>query len=177
MLERLPLLLFFTLCSGFSYICLLSKGLLEKVRNWLLYGQTAAVILFGGASMVLLHKTLHLSTADFGEYRHSLFIVFALICGLSFFRVRDLLAIRGFAILLLFLCDKILDSVFCVEIFLSNVFVVEIYCVIIFSMAIGAAPYIFRDFMDRIIAGKKSAQLAGCVGCIFAATALGMLLI
>jgi hypothetical protein len=153
------------------------RELLKKARSLLLYKQAVSIILFGGATMVLLYKILHLSAADFGDYKHWLFVAFASICGLSFFKVRDLLAVRGLAILLLFLCDKVLDSVYCEEFFLRNAFVCEIYLTITFFMLIGAMPYIFRDCVDKILASEKLSKFAGCLCSIFAIAALGTALI
>jgi hypothetical protein len=164
MWQHVPLVVFCFLFTWMAYLCLLSIDRLEEMRNYLLYGTTSAVIFFGGATAILLYKIVHLSPADFGNYRCLLFVAFAFVCGLSFFRVRDLLAIRGLAVLILFLCDSVLDSVYCKTFFLHNVFVCLVYFVIILSIAIGAMPYILRDCVDKILANDKLAKLIG-VGC------------
>jgi hypothetical protein len=170
--QHVLLVLFFLLLLVPAYICPFNGALLEKIRNWLLYWKASAAVLFGGATVVLLHKILHLSVADFGNYRHLLFLAFALICGLSFFKVRDLLALRGLAILLLFLCDGVLDAVYCREFFLHNAFVLVVYCLITFAMTVGAVPYVLRDCIDKILSHKKVANFVGGICFVFALIAL-----
>jgi hypothetical protein len=172
MIGRITLALFCLLPFAFSYLCLFGRDRLRKVKGVLLHDQRAAVVLFGAATVVLLHKVLHLSVADFGNYKYLLFVAFALICGLSFFKVRDLLALRGLAILLLFLCDQVLDEVYCTTFFLHGAFVCVVYVAVIFSMAVGAAPYLLRDTIDRLLLGGKASKFVGYSCLAFAAIAL-----
>jgi hypothetical protein len=177
MSQRAALILFCSLLFATSFLCLFGKNQLKKIRDWLVFKIAATIVLFGGATVVLLYKILHLSLADFGEYRRLLFAAFALICGLSFFKVRDLLAMRGLAILLLFLCDSVLDSVYCSTFFLHNAFVCIVYIAIIFFIFAGAMPYILRDCLDRIIANDAVAATSGCLCFIFSIVALGAVFI
>jgi hypothetical protein len=149
------------------YLCLPSAARLKVVKNYLLHGKTSAPLFFGGAAVILLFKILNLSPADFGNYKCALFVIFALICVLSFFKVRDLLAIRGLAVLILFLCNGVLDSVYGRAFLLHNIFVSLVYFTIIFSITIGALPYIFRDFMDKILANSNLSRIVGyvCFAC------------
>jgi hypothetical protein len=155
-----------------AYLCLISPDCLGKVKNYLLCGRTSAAVFFGGSTAVLLHRILHLSLADFGNYKYPLFVAFALICGLSFFKVRDLLAIRGLAVLVLFLCDSVLDSVYCGTFFLHNTFVCLVYFVIIFSITIGAMPYILRNCIDEFLLNSKLSKFIGYACSICASISL-----
>jgi hypothetical protein len=129
-------------------------------------------MLFGMAVVILLYKILHLSVADFGNYKYPLFAAFSLIYGLSFFRVKDLLAVRGLAILLLLLCDKTLDKIYCTTFFLHGAFVCVVYIIVIFAMAIGAAPYLLRDAIDRLLIGGRVSKFVGYTCLVFATVTL-----
>jgi uncharacterized membrane protein len=168
MWQRSVLVAFGSLFAFGAYLCLPPTTRLREVKNYLLYGKTSALFFFGGATVVLLLKILHLSPADFGNYKYALFMAFALICGLSFFKVRDLLAIRGLAVLVLFLCNSVLDSVYDRVFPLHNIFVSLVYFAIIFFITVGAIPYIFRDCMDKILTNGNLSKVVGsmCLACV-----------
>jgi hypothetical protein len=104
---------------------------------------------------------LHLSVADFGEHRFALFALFATIILLSFFKMRELLSIRGLAVLLLVCSKAMLDNVYCEPVLWKNYFVSFVYLVIIFSMIIGSMPYHLRYFLDFLIKSKTSRVIWG----------------
>lgn len=146
-----------------SYSCFQRPCWLETFRNWLLYNKFSTLILFGSSTIVLLHKITHLSNADFGEYKCLLFMIFTIICLMSFFKVKELLSIRGLAILNLFFFDIVLDSVYTKNFFTHNIFVGFIYILIVFFIVFGASPYLFRDFLDKLMQNQKLAKIIGCL--------------
>ncbi|MDE6432151.1 MAG: hypothetical protein K2L13_02025, partial [Opitutales bacterium] len=167
------------LCLTFAtcaYVCLKSPLQLESVRNWLLYDKRSTLILFGSATVILLYKILHLSTADFGEYKNLLLILFSTICVLSFFKVRELLSVRGLAILMLFFCDYVLDILQASSSILNNILVFVIYIVIVFNIVIGSVPYLLRDWLDHLIEHKDARKVFGYLFSASAFVTLAMIL-
>src|SRR6266545_5630304 len=69
----------------------------------------AAYVFFGLGAAWFLYAIWHLSPADFGEYRHWLFVGFLLVAALSFKCVPDFLAVRGLATLILMGAMPLLD--------------------------------------------------------------------
>ncbi|MDR1173794.1 MAG: hypothetical protein LBK24_03305, partial [Puniceicoccales bacterium] len=110
---------------------------------------------------VFLVNVLHLSMADFGAHKFSLFAIFATIILFSFFKMRELLSIRGLAVLLLVCSKAMLDNVYCESVLWKNYFVSFVYLIIIFSMLIGSMPYLLRDFLDFLIKSKASRVILG----------------
>ncbi|MDR2432513.1 MAG: hypothetical protein LBD34_02055 [Puniceicoccales bacterium] len=138
-----------------------SSSHLRKLSNWLLFSKYAPFVTLGIGGTVFLTNVFHLNVADFGEYRFILLILFATIILLSFFTIRELLSIRGLAVLLLVCSKAMLDNVYCEPIFGKNYFVSFVYSVIIFSMLIGSMPYLLRDFLDFLINSKASRMILG----------------
>ena len=132
-----------------------SPHLIEAIRNWLLYSKHAVLTTFGTSTIILLYKIFNLSIADFGEYKFFLTILFATTCALSFFKVRELLAVRGLGILSLFFCDYVLDGIYTKISILNNILAAIIYVMIIFGITIGSVPYILRDWMDYLFEHKS----------------------
>lgn len=159
------LFLIFVFCAC---ICFRHTFRLEYIRNWMLYDKRAALVLFGSSIVILLYKIIHLTTADFGDYRILLFVLFSMICALSFCKVRELLAIRGLAILSLFFCDAVLDAIYLKISLINNMLTGIIYIAIVGWMAIGAAPYLLRDWIDCLV---EHGDLRKLVGCLFGACA------
>ncbi len=151
----------FIIFATCAYICFQKPTQLENIRNWLLYTKYSTLILFGTASGILLYKIFHLSIADFGEYKNLLLILFSTICVISFWTVKELLSIRGLAILVLFFCDSILDALYTQISLINNIFTGIIYAIIIFAIFIGSAPYLMRDWLDYLIEHHKVQQFTG----------------
>ncbi|MDR2776612.1 MAG: hypothetical protein LBB17_01010 [Puniceicoccales bacterium] len=146
-----------TLLSLFSF----SSNCLQKLSNWLLFAKYAPFVTLGIGGTAFLVNVFHLNMADLGEYRFTLLILFTTIILLSFFKIRELLSIRGLAVLLL-VCSKVmLDNVYCEPILWKNYFVSFVYLIIIFSMLIGSMPYLLRDFLDLLIKSKTSRVILG----------------
>ncbi|MDR1891329.1 MAG: hypothetical protein LBQ23_04145 [Puniceicoccales bacterium] len=145
------------LLSLFSF----SGNCLQKLSDWLLFSKYAPVLTLGVGGTCFLINVLHLSAADFGEYRLAFIVIFGMIILLSFFKMRELLAIRGLAVLLLVCSKAMLDNIYCEPILWKNYFVSFVYLIIIFSMLIGSMPYLFRDFLDFLIRSKPSRIILG----------------
>ncbi|MDR2603361.1 MAG: hypothetical protein LBC11_02260 [Puniceicoccales bacterium] len=145
------------LLSLFSF----SSNHLQKLSNWLLFSRYAPFVTLGIGGMAFLINVFYLNIADFGEYKFILLILFAMIILLSFFKMRELLSIRGLAILLLVCSKAMLDNIYCEPILGKNYFVSFVYLVIILSMLIGSMPYLLRDFLDFLIKSKVSRVILG----------------
>ncbi|MDR0692975.1 MAG: hypothetical protein LBF49_00130 [Puniceicoccales bacterium] len=145
------------LLSGFSF----SSNHLQKLNNWLLFSKNAPFVTLGVGGTVFLINVFHLNMADFGEHRLTLLILFATIILLSFFKMRELLSIRGLAVLLLVCSKEMLANVYGEPILWKNYFVSFVYLVIIFSMLIGSTPYLLRDFLNFLIGSKPSRVMLG----------------
>ncbi|MDR1457542.1 MAG: hypothetical protein LBI47_01675 [Puniceicoccales bacterium] len=145
------------LLAGLSF----SGNHLQKFNNWLLFSKYAPFVTLGIGGTIFLINVFHLNMADLGEHRFKLLILFAAIILLSFFKVRELLSIRGLAVLLLVCSKAMLDNVYGEPILWKNYFVSFVYLVIIFSMLIGSTPYLLRDFLNFLIKSKPSRVMLG----------------
>jgi hypothetical protein len=102
----------------------------------------------GIASAWFLYKVLNLGPADFGQYRHLLFVVFLVTALGSFYYVPDFLAVRGLAALVLLVAAELLGAAF-LEPPQSRLFLVSfVYLAIVAALYLGASPYRLRDFLD-----------------------------
>jgi hypothetical protein len=114
------------------------------------------MVTVGLGGVCFLKNVLFLSVADFGEYRVVLFLAFGTILLFSFSKMRELLSIRGLAILLLIYADLALSGVYCEQIYLKNAFVSFVYLVVILAMVIGTLPYLFRNFLELLLKSQCS---------------------
>lgn len=158
-------------------LCILSllmvkRAALDGAYVWLMFSKRAPMVTLGIGGMWFLWNVLHMSTADFGEYRGIFFLAFLSIILLSFYGMRELLAVRGLSVLLLVCSDMMLDSVYCEEIFLKNFFVAFVYGIIIFAMMIGSMPHLLRDMLQRLLLSRLLRTFCGIL-----ALACGLLLI
>jgi hypothetical protein len=91
---------------------------------------------------------MHLGPADFGQYRHLLFLVFLTVAVGSFFYVPDFLAVRGLSALTLLTSGVLLDAAY-MQNPQTRLFLVSfVYLLIVISLYLGANPYRLRDFFD-----------------------------
>jgi hypothetical protein len=132
-------------------VVLFSRRLLEWFYRWLIFSKSAPVLLFGTGGIWFLNNVLHLSVADFGRYKIGFFIVFGIVLALSFFKMSELLAVRGVAVLLLLYAKQMLDSVYCEPILAKNFFVSFTYALIIIGMIIGSVPYLCRNCLFALL--------------------------
>src|SRR5665213_3072068 len=81
---------------------------------------SAGYLVFGAAAAWFLYNILHLSNADFGEYRYYLFAGFAAVAVLSFKCVPDFLGVRGASALVLISATPFLDSAYICLLYTSD---------------------------------------------------------
>ena len=138
--------------------------------------QPAAVLLLGTAASWFLYKVLHLGPADFGQYRHILFMVFLVTAVGSFIYVPDFLAVRGLAALSLLLSGALLDAAYMQEPQTRLFLVSFIYLIIVLSLYLGASPYRLRDFFDWLYKADLRPRIAGGVIAAYGALLIGVAL-
>ena len=123
--------------------------------------QTAAFLLLGTASVWFLYKVMHLGPADFGQYKHLIFLLFLVTAIGSFFFVPDFLAVRGLAALALLVSGVLLDAAY-MQTPQTRLFLVTfIYLVISLSLYLGASPYRLRDFFDWLYKEERRPRMVG----------------
>lgn len=122
----------------------------------------AAVVLFGGAAVWFLWHIMHLGKADFGDYKQLLFLLFAGTALGSFFFVKDFLAVRGLAVLMLLSARPLLNAAYMhYEDPQRLLLVVLVYLGIVLALYLGAAPYHLRDFFNWLFAKGNRARAFG----------------
>lgn len=127
-----------------------------------------AYLLFGPGLAWFLWHVLHLGEADFGAYRHWLFALF-FAAGIGAFRyVPDFLSVRGLAVILLLTSNELLQAAYLQEPVARLSMVSWIYVIIIGAIIIGASPYRFNRFVQRLLA-----QSAFRKGTAFALLSIG----
>ena len=136
--------------------------------------QLAAVLLLGAAAIWFLYKVLHLGPADFGQYRHWLFLLFLITAVGSFFYVPDFLAVRGLAALSLLLSGVLLDAAYMQEPQARLFLVSFVYLVITLSLYLGASPYKLRDFLDWLYKADRRPRIAGGVIAAYGVLLIGV---
>jgi hypothetical protein len=124
---------------------------------------SAGYVVFSAAAAWFLYNILHLSNADFGEYRYYLFAGFAAVAILSFKCVPDFLGVRGASALVLIGAAPFLDSAYMEYAHPARLFMVSfVYVAISFALWLGAQPWRLRDFFGWLFArGARSRGLGG----------------
>lgn len=99
--------------------------------------------------------------ADFGQYKHLLFLLFLVTAVGSFFYVPDFLAVRGLSALALLVSGTLLDAAY-MQAPQARLFLVTfVYLVIVLSLYLGASPYRLRDFFDWLYKKELRPRVAG----------------
>jgi hypothetical protein len=110
-------------------------------------------VVFAAAAGWFLYNMLHLSNADFGEYRYYLFAGFAAVAILAFKCVPDFLGVRGASALVLIAATPLLDSAYMEYDRPLRLFMVSfVYVAIAFAIWLGAQPWRLRDFFNWLFA-------------------------
>jgi len=123
--------------------------------------QTAAYLLLGSAAAWFLYKVTQLGPADFGQYKHILFLVFLVTAVGSFIYVPDFLAVRGLAALILLTAGTLLDAAY-MELPTARLTLVSfVYLAIVVALYLGANPYRLRDFFDWLYRQEARPRIFG----------------
>ncbi|MDR1401570.1 MAG: hypothetical protein LBI81_01260 [Puniceicoccales bacterium] len=143
-----------------------------KTYKWLIFSREAPFVTLGIGGTWFLVNVLQLSTADFGEHRITLFLGFLVILVLSFLRMRELIALRGVAVLML-LCANLQLGGVCGEAILFRIFFVSfVYLSITFAMIVCCNPYMLRNLLEMLMESEKARRVCG----IFFALCAGLFL-
>lgn len=140
-----------------------SKKRLSEVYDFFVFNKNSAFLTLGIGGCWFLLNVLHLSLADFGEYKHILFLIFFSVLLMSFIWLRELLAVRGIAVLCLVLSDAVLWCIYTEHMVGKVVFVSFVYVMISLSMLIGALPYLWRDSVSYIIQHSCARYVMSCI--------------
>jgi len=109
---------------------------------------SAGYAVFGAAAAWFLYNILHLSNADFGEYRYLLFAGFAAVAILSFKCVPDFLGVRGACAIVLIGAAPFLEAAYMEYDHPARLFMVSlVYVAIALAIWLGAQPWRLRDFL------------------------------
>lgn len=123
--------------------------------------RTAAWLLLGTAAAWFLYKVLHLSVADFGNYKNILFVVFLVTAVGSFYYVPDFLAVRGLAALILLSAGVLLEAAY-MQLPQARLLLVSfIYLAIVIALILGANPYKLRDFFNWLYQTDTRPRIMG----------------
>jgi hypothetical protein len=122
----------------------------------------AALVFFGAGALWFLWIVLHLSAADFGEYRLWLALGFAAIAVLAFKCVPDFLAVRGLCVLVLLSATPLLGAAYMEYEHPQRLFMVSaVYVAIILALWLGASPFRLRDFFAWLFARPARTRAVG----------------
>ncbi len=125
---------------------------------------SAAVVFFGAGAVWFLGNVLHLSSADFGDYRVALAVGFTAIALLAFKCVPDFLAVRGLCVLVLLAASPLLEAAYMEFKYPQRLFLVSfVYVLIGLAIWLGASPFRLRDFFEWLFAREARTRAAGAV--------------
>ena len=125
---------------------------------------SAAVVFFGAGSAWFLWNVLHLSAADFGDYKLWLAIGFFAIAALSFKCVPDFLAVRGVCVLVLLSAAPLLRAAYMEYSRPQRLLLVTpVYLLIAAAIWLGVQPYRMRDFFNWLFLRPARSRGLGVV--------------
>jgi hypothetical protein len=125
---------------------------------------SAGYMVFGAASAWFLYNILHLSNADFGEYRYLLFVGFAAVAVLSFKCVPDFLGVRGACAIVLIGAAPFLEAAYMEYDHPARLFMVSfVYVAIALAIWLGAQPWRLRDFLGWLFARPARSRGLGAL--------------
>ncbi|MDR2982796.1 MAG: hypothetical protein LBV12_11190 [Puniceicoccales bacterium] len=106
----------------------------------------AAVVLFGGGAVWFLWIVSQLGESDLAGFpRNWMLGIFGVTALLSFKYLRDLLAVRGLAVVMLLSARALLDIGY-MKLPYSFVLACTCYILVVLGIWWGAAPYVFRNW-------------------------------
>lgn len=177
-LEMIPSLFTFTILSALVLLLLglpilTIPGKLESIIRAFPRDRVTAWItmLLGGGWF--LWKISQLGQSDFGDYKVIIFAIFAATLAGSMFFVKDFLAVRGFAILILLSANVGLKSAFGLYDIPERLLLVSLlYVFIVAAIYYGVAPFKMRETVNWLYA--KSLRIR-VLGSVFTASGLALL--
>jgi hypothetical protein len=121
------------------------------------------VVFFALGTAAFLYRVVHLSPADFGDYKVFLLVGFSVLAVLAFFCVPDFLAVRGLAVCVLLGAMPLLDAAFMEYDKPQRLFMVTPIYLIALPSAIwlGAQPWRMRDFLEWLLRPGPRARVCG----------------
>jgi hypothetical protein len=121
----------------------------------------ATVLCFGGAAAWFLFAIGNLGEADLAGFpREWLYGAFGLTALLAFFVLPDLLAVRGLAIAMLLAARELLDIGY-MQTPRSLALAATCYAFVVLGVWWGVSPYVFRDWLQWLLAKTTRARAAG----------------
>ncbi len=108
-----------------------------------------------------LYLVTQLTEADFGAYKRPLFIGFGTLAVLSFFYVREFLAVRSFCILYLLVSAVLLGAAWMQEPASRLFLVTLVYVGIVLALYLAVVPYRLRDFFEWLFAREIRTRVLG----------------
>jgi hypothetical protein len=124
--------------------------------------KSVGYVIFTAAAVWFLYNILHLSNADFGEYRYLLFGGFALVAIFAFKSVPDFLGVRGASALVLIGAAPFLDAAYMQYDRPARLFLVSfVYVALALSIWLGAQPWRLRDFFRWLFAREARSRILG----------------
>jgi hypothetical protein len=151
-------------------LVLLGKGVallinppeLEAKLKALPRSEVVSYITLGIGGAWFLWKIAHLPEADFGDYSNWLLMLFGAVIVGSFLWVKDFLAIRGAAILMLLISNEWLKLAFAQYELPQRLLLVSfVYVCIILAIFVGTVPFRVRDFLNWLFAANSRVRIVG----------------
>ena len=126
-------------------------------------------MLIGGGWFIW--KISQLGQSDFGDYKEIMMLLFGATLIGSIFYVRDFLAVRGVAIIILLAANTGLKSAFGLYDIPERLVLVSIlYVFIVLSLVYGTMPYKMRDTVDWLLVSPSRLRGLGVVFLLFGAS-------
>lgn len=150
------------IAAGIPFLALAAKT--EKVMRAFPRDRMTGIVtmLLGGGWF--LWKISQLGQSDFGDYKNILLLLFAATLFGSIFYVRDFLAVRGVAILILLSANTGLKSAFGLYETPSRLILVTIlYLFIVLALWYGIMPFKMRDTVNWLYRSTVRAKIMGIV--------------
>jgi hypothetical protein len=134
--------------------------------------QNAAYLLFGSAAVWFLYYVTQLGPADFGQYKHLLFVLFLGTAVGAFYFVPDFLAVRGLAALILLTAGLLLEASF-MHYGAALILKAFVYAAIVVALIIGASPYLLRDFIGWLYKSNGRPRIFGGIFTVYGLVLVG----
>lgn len=155
------------LLAAFGSALLWNGPIMQRHHITWMRSKPASWVLFGGASLWFLWHVWHLGEADFGNFKHILLLLFGGTAFGAFFYVRELLAARGAAMLVILGALPLLNAAYMRYEEPQRLFLVTgVYVLLTLGIICGAMPWRLRDFATWLYRQPQRVRRLGqiCVG-------------